>query len=266
LVRDGNHQEPRALLRGRAGETRQACIRRLEDYHEVNAITAIVIGSGALDIRNERDVGRFIGDVKRAGAAAGEAIGLVIIDTFSRSLNGGDENSQSDVGDAVKNMQKIVDETGVHLIAKKRMRGSSVLTGGIDKSFLVTQPKKGEIIIAGVKDNDPVGDGAMPPLKLLISAFKTGVDPQGRDVTVPCLTLADTPHNAEDSGRPFTFDKANDRAERLTTRPASLMALRRSQKSNGAPLSRLRIRAAEARMRSGWHSIAPSRRRSKRAW
>jgi hypothetical protein len=37
---------------------------------------------------------------------------------------------------------------GVTMNAKKRMRGSSVL---IDKSFLVTQPKKGEIIITGVK-------------------------------------------------------------------------------------------------------------------
>jgi hypothetical protein len=54
---------------------------------------------------------------------------------------------QVDVGDAIKNMQKILDETGVHLMAvhhvgvaldaKKRMRGSSFLTGGIDKSFLV---------------------------------------------------------------------------------------------------------------------------------
>jgi hypothetical protein len=187
-------------------------LRGLEDYHEINDLTRIVIGSGGLDIRNERDTGLFINDIRRASDESGEDVGLVILDTFSRSLNGGDENSQSDVGDAVKNMQRIVDETGVHLMAihhvgvsmdaKKRMRGSSVLTGGIDKSFLVTQPKKGEIIIAGVKDNDPVGDGAMPPLKMLIRAFKTGTDASGRDLTVPYLTLPDTPDQAR---RQFTF-------------------------------------------------------------
>jgi archaellum biogenesis ATPase FlaH len=190
-------------------------LRGLEDYHEIEDVTKVIIGSGALDIRNERDTRRFINDIKRASADSGEDVGLVIIDTFSRSLNGGDENSQSDVGDAVKNMQRIADETGVHLMAihhvgvsldaKKRMRGSSVLTGGIDKSFLVTQAKKGELTIAGVKDNDPVGDGAMPPLKMLIRTFKTGVDASGRDVTVPCLTPSDTP---EDGGPPYTFDKA----------------------------------------------------------
>jgi archaellum biogenesis ATPase FlaH len=127
-------------------------LRGLEDYHERDDVTKVIIGSGALDIRSERDTRLLINDIKRASDDAGENVGLVIIDTFSRSLNGGDENSQSDVGDAVKNMQKIVDETGVHLMAihhvgvsldaKKRMRGSSVLTGAIDKSFLVTQPKK----------------------------------------------------------------------------------------------------------------------------
>jgi hypothetical protein len=191
-------------------------LRGLEDYHEIDDTTRIVIGSGALDIRNERDTGRFINDINQASDESGEKVGLVFLDTFSRSLNGGDENSQSDVGNAVKNMQRIVDETGVHLMAihhvgvsldaKKRMRGSSVLTGGIDKSFLVTQPKKGEIVIAGVKDNDPVGDGAMPPLKMLIRSFKTGDDAKGRDITVPYLTLSDSPDQA---GQPYNFDKGN---------------------------------------------------------
>jgi hypothetical protein len=59
-------------------------------------------------------------------------------------------------------------------------------------------------ISAEIDTNDPVGDGAMPPLKMLIRAFKTGTDASGRDLTVPYLTLPDMPG---DGGRQFTFSK-----------------------------------------------------------
>jgi hypothetical protein len=58
----------------------------------------------------------------------------------------------------------------------------------------------------GVKDNDPVGDGAMPPLKMLLRSFKTGADASGRDITVPCLTRSDAPDQAD---LPYNFDKRN---------------------------------------------------------
>jgi hypothetical protein len=74
--------------------------------------------------------------------------------------------------------------------------------GGSTSHFSSPSLKKGEIIIAGVKDNDPVGDGAMPPLKMLVRSFKTGDDAKGRDVTVPYLAPASAPEN---NGRPFVF-------------------------------------------------------------
>ena len=126
---------------------------------------------------------------------------MVIIDTYSRALGGGDENGPLDGGAAVVNIQQIADETGAHVLiihhvgnaedAKGRLRGWSGLNGAIDTSVLVRQPKRDGVVFWMVqKENDPLGGERLPPHKVKIRGHKTGdVDAKGNDVTAPYLEL-----------------------------------------------------------------------------
>jgi len=176
-------------------------LRGLKSHLKIKGKSDLIVISGALDIRDPRDTAGFIAGIKRAGEEAGAPVGLVIIDTYSRALGGGDENGPLDGGAAVVNIQQIADETGAHVLiihhvgnaedAKGRLRGWSGLNGAIDTSVLVRQPKRDGVVFWMVqKENDPLGGERLPPHKVKIRGHKTGdVDAKGNDVTAPYLEL-----------------------------------------------------------------------------
>jgi AAA domain len=228
-------------------------LQGLKSRLKVNDRSALNVISGALDIRKPGDTAIFIAGIKRAGDEAGAPIGLVVIDTYSRALGGGDENGPLDGGAAVANIQKIIDATGVHVLlvhhvgnaddAKGRLRGWSGLNGALDTSVLVKQPKKDGVVFWMVqKENDPLG-GEIPPHKVKIRSHKTGaVDAKGNPVTAPYLDLLSVGkgEGAQDGGddvQPYTFREPGDEAEpKLKPKPfekKALVALARAIKTHG---------------------------------
>src|SRR5262249_55658349 len=76
----------------------------------------------------------------------GEApTGLILIDTVSRALFGGDENSPKDMGSLVGNLAHIQEQTGAHVSAlhhipadgTQRLRGHGALLGACDTTIKV---------------------------------------------------------------------------------------------------------------------------------
>ena len=127
--------------------------RRLQGLaakHGTDAESDPYIVRGEFDIRDPKYARHFIDGIKRAGA------GLAVIDTYSRSLNGGNENGPEDGGAAIANIQRIIDETGAHVLlihhvgnaedTKGRLRGWSGLNGAMDTTVLVKQPKKDGVV------------------------------------------------------------------------------------------------------------------------
>jgi len=90
---------------------------------------------------------------------------LIIIDTFSKSKSGADENSASDMEPVVEQSYRLADKIGgmvllVHHLGKdekKGMRGSSSLHAGVDNVLLLKRPGMGmdlSLLVKKVKDGE----------------------------------------------------------------------------------------------------------------
>jgi len=94
----------------------------------------------------EADTPRLIEAIKAAAAAIGGPVKLVVIDTLSRALSGGNENGSEDMGSLVRNMDLIREATGacvlfIHHSGKDQARGArghSLLRAAVDTEIEVT--------------------------------------------------------------------------------------------------------------------------------
>jgi hypothetical protein len=116
--------------------------------------------NGVLDLRDQRTAPVILQTVAELERATGEKVVLIIIDTISRALAGGDENSPKDMGGLIATLGKIQAAITAHLALihhvpheADRMRGHGSLLGAIDTSIHVA---KGEAARSGtiVKAND----------------------------------------------------------------------------------------------------------------
>jgi AAA domain len=177
-----------------AGERQSLMARRLaglKKYHALPANVPLALASGALDIRSDANARLFIDRIRRFEDAVGAPVGLVVVDTLSRILSGGDENSPVDMGKAVKNIELIRAETGAHVLvvhhvglsleAKGRARGSSLLNGAIDTGILVTKGTAGGSARV-TKNNDGPDD---EEVRYAVIGYVVGTDADGKESTVP---------------------------------------------------------------------------------
>jgi hypothetical protein len=104
------------------------------------------IAGGIYDFRN-RDTAKQIADIcQQVEEQTGEPMVLVIIDTVSRALAGGDENSPKDMGALVTTTALLQDATGAHVLwvhhiphDSDRLRGHGALLGAVDTTVSVTR-------------------------------------------------------------------------------------------------------------------------------
>ena len=91
------------------------------------------------------DTDRLIEAIIAASEQGGIKVGLVVIDTLSRALAGGNENSPEDMGALVLNMDRVRKETGACVMfihhsgkdAAKGARGHSLLRAAVDTEIEV---------------------------------------------------------------------------------------------------------------------------------
>lgn len=118
--------------------------RLAHDAHDVPVHFAAIQHTMNL-LHPDADVPVLIATIQATAAQMSMPVKLVIIDTLSRALAGGDENSSEDMGALVKNMDRIRQETGactlfVHHSGKDQARGArgwSGLRGAIDTEIEV---------------------------------------------------------------------------------------------------------------------------------
>lgn len=104
----------------------------------------------------EAEIQALIEAIKDTGKQFGEEVRLVVVDTLSRALSGGDENDSADMGALVKNIDRIRNEVGaavilVHHTGKNRQkgaRGHTILKCAIDTEIEI---KEDNSLVAGVK-------------------------------------------------------------------------------------------------------------------
>jgi RecA-family ATPase len=101
-----------ALERRKLVERRALAFRQ---RHDIPDLPFAIVG-GVYDLRDPRTAARIIEIVRQVEQETGETVVLVCIDTLSRALCGGDENSPKDMGAIVNASSLLHQGTGAHIL------------------------------------------------------------------------------------------------------------------------------------------------------
>lgn len=151
------------MWRGRAVERGAVIYVALEGVHGIrNRIAAYAkhyglvgddkiplaaITSAVNMLNEEADVQRLINSIRAAGERMSLPVRMIVIDTLSRALAGGNENGSDDMGALVKNADRVRQATGAHLCfvhhsgkdQAKGARGHSLLRAATDTEIEVSR-------------------------------------------------------------------------------------------------------------------------------
>ncbi|MEY9506930.1 hypothetical protein ABIE87_006488 [Bradyrhizobium diazoefficiens] len=140
---------------------------------------------------------------REAAELAGQGLELIVIDTLSRAMSGGDENSSTDMGVMVKGFDVIREATGAHLMVihhsgkdrAKGARGHSLLRAATDTEIEI---ERGNLAVTKQRDMDGDFSHAFRLLTVPI-----GLDADGAVVS-SCVVKLLTPSEAEQEPAPVT--------------------------------------------------------------
>jgi len=145
-----------ALERKKLVERRAIAFRK---KHELDDLPFAIVG-GVYDFRDPATARRIADICKLVEEATTERVVLVVIDTLSRAMAGGDENSPKDMGAIVNSTAHLQEKTGAHILwvhhmphDGDRMRGHGALLGAMDTTLHVVKSAGGRSATV-VKAND----------------------------------------------------------------------------------------------------------------
>ena len=193
---------------GVAGVRQRMKAWRKEREGDVSAPFALIPQSVNL-FDDADEVDRLIADVQGMAMPMGCAAGLIVIDTLSRMIGGGDEDRARDVNVVVRTAERIQRLTGAHVLivhhsGKDRdrgMRGSNALLGAVDAAIEVTKDADSGLCdakVTAIKDGGDIG-----PFAYTLSQTAVGEDEDGE----PILSCVIDPAGARQGGkRPKLLD------------------------------------------------------------
>jgi RecA-family ATPase len=104
------------------------------------------IAGGVYDFRNPAIPPQIADICRQVERETGESVVLIIVDTLSRALAGGDENSSKDMGAVVTASAVLQEKTGAHVLwvhhiphDSDRLRGHGALLGAVDTTLSVSR-------------------------------------------------------------------------------------------------------------------------------
>jgi hypothetical protein len=161
---------------------------------------------GPLDLRTPQAADDIVATMEQLANRHNCEPALVIIDTVSRALAGGDENSPKDMGLLVTNLARIQEGVEAHLLlthhqpvdGKERMRGHGALLAAADTTVHVT--KTGSARLAEVVKSSDHEEGQQVPFTL--KSVVINQDEFGDDVTAPVVMPAESWTEVEIAKRP----------------------------------------------------------------
>ena len=184
------------------------------------AIPFVAIPAAINLLNPEADTPRLIETLKRAQDRAGGKFRLIVIDTLSRAMAGGNENAPEDMGALVGNMDHIREETGAHVLfihhsgkdTSRGARGHSLLRAAVDTEIEVTADEEAGTRSARVVKQREMPKGLAFPFSLKV--VEMGTNRHDEPVTsciVEGVEPADAPVKKSMSGDVrHAFDILND--------------------------------------------------------
>lgn len=172
--------EGAASLRARVAAYRKA-------HPEVSGGIPFAIVGEAVNFLDPLSIDQLIATVRAAEQEAGEKAAVIVVDTFARSMSGGDENSTQDVGAVIAGADRLRTETGaavafIHHAGKdptRGARGSSALRAAVDTEIFI-EGTAGARVATVTKQRD-LEAGAR--LAFTLEAVEVGHDDEGEPIT-----------------------------------------------------------------------------------
>jgi hypothetical protein len=166
------------------------------ERHQLLDLPFAIIG-GVYDFREQRTAATIASIIRQVEDVTGQPVALIIIDTISRALAGGDENSSKDMGAIVATTAKLQAATAAHvqwvhhvpIDSGERLRGHGALLGALDTTVNVEKLANGLRTAVVVKANDSEEGERI--------AFRLESVTIGPETTAPVVVPAeDQPHAA----------------------------------------------------------------------
>jgi len=174
-----------------AAEGGRGIVARIVALRNHTGATGIpfAVRRGGLDLlRNENDLKSIVEYAREAQEKAPDAPLVIVVDTLSRVMAGGDENGPVDMTQFVANMDAIRALTGAHICivhhsgkdAARGARGHSSLRAAVDTEIEIAPPADGDTIRTATdsKQREHESDRVFPfALKLVELGFDEEGDP-----------------------------------------------------------------------------------------
>lgn len=250
-----------------AGEGKRGLGKRIKGWRKHHAMEGVdapfLLLPTAVEVSDEKQRAKLLRTIDAAKDRAGFEIGLIVIDTVSRALAGGDENSQEAMGRFVSACDEIKRHAGgallgVHHSGKdkdKGMRGSTVLLGACDA---VLKASKAEQIVT-LKTEKQKDAEEQEPLYLTMETVKWATGLEEEQTTLVPMKKSREAVAAETEKQKITMDMIRRAFGRMADawgngRPLSPHARARTE-GRFAPLIFARELGGEA---SEWTSLITS--------
>ena len=163
-------------------------IAAYRQHHGISDALPFAMTSSGVDLTDENGAGEIIDTAYQIHTDTGQPVRLIVVDTLSRALCGGDENSSADMGALVRNVDAIRQETGAHVMLvhhagkdlARGARGHSLLRAAIDTEIQVSRSDSGAIVARVEKQRDLPCEGEFA---FVLEPVTLGTDQRGNPVT-----------------------------------------------------------------------------------
>jgi len=188
-------KSPVLYLATEGGNAFQNRVVALRKEYGVDDVPLAVRPSPVDLLHPEADLAQLIELCKSIEAGLGEPIGVIIVDTLSRAMAGGDENGAIDMTAFIANCDALREATGAHIMivhhsgknTANGARGHSSLRAATDTE--IELEVDGELRTATAtkqRDLEP-----QSPIVFTLKVHTVGVDEDGDDVTTCTIIAAD---------------------------------------------------------------------------
>jgi len=142
-----------------------------------------------LSMLSERDVEKVLSTVSEAAELSGIKVKLVIIDTLSRSIPGGNENEGKDMGKLINSVDRIRAQSGAHVALihhtgkneNNGARGHSSLRAAVDTEIKISRSSDSEVSHVKVtKQRDMPKNSSMA---FRLNSLHLGTNRRGKPIT-----------------------------------------------------------------------------------
>lgn len=197
-------------FRNRVSAWRQAHVAPSPATQGATPFAAIPASLNLLD--PDADTPRLIETVQAAAKRMGQAVKLVVVDTLSRAMAGGNENAPDDMGTLVRSMDAIRAATGACVLfvhhsgkdAAKGARGHSLLRAAVDTEIEIRADEASGGSTATLVKQRELAKGAAFGFRLETKVL--GQNQHGEDVTT-CLVQGEQAAVPARTGKKLTEDE-----------------------------------------------------------